>query len=365
MKIINHKIRFKRVVSVFASIATLTLALAGCKLDTSNMNDMISQGAPKHTRTVFAMDTVMDLTVYGDLDAEHILDGAEKLIYDLEGKLSVTDSESEIYQLNETGEATLSSDTMELLKYSKELCDWTGGNLNIAIYPVVATWGFTNGNYRIPEENEIQSLLSNVNYSQLELYDTNGQEQHPHAKLPLDMEIDLGSVAKGYTGDRLIKYFSENGVKNALLNLGGNVQAIGHKPDGSYWKIAITDPVKTDSYLGSLEIADQVVITSGGYQRFFEENGVRYHHIIDPKNGQPANNGLISVTIVGNLGVQCDGLSTALFVMGKESAEEFWKAHAEVFEAIFVDDAGNILITEGLENRFKVLNGAKVQVIRK
>jgi thiamine biosynthesis lipoprotein len=175
------------------------------------------------------------------------------------------------------------------------------------------------------------------------------------------MEIDLGSVAKGYTGDRVIELLRENGVTSALLNLGGNVQALGTKPDGSPWRVAVQDP-SGDGCLGVLEIDDQAVITSGGYERYFVEDGVTYWHIIDPADGAPARSGLISVTIVGDSGLLCDGLSTSLFVMGLEDAAQFWRENGG-FEAVFVTESGQILITEGLQERFSLLEDTEDPIV--
>lgn len=161
------------------------------------------------------------------------------------------------------------------------------------------------------------------------------------------MEIDLGSIAKGYTGNRLVELLSENGVKNALLNHGGNVHVLGTKPDGTPWRVAVADP-NGDVYAGVVEVVDKAVVTSGGYERYFELDGIRYHHIIDPTTGYPANNSFLPGTIVGSDGAVCDALATALFVMGPERAAEFWKG-SDDFEAVFITTDG-ICITEGLED---------------
>jgi thiamine biosynthesis lipoprotein len=298
------------------------------------------------TGTIFAMDTVMDFTIYGD---ESLLTDAEQYIYNLEDKLSVTDENSEIYAINQTGSGVLSEDSADLLAKALDICDLTGGALDLSIYPVVRAWGFTTGNYGIPSDDELAELLSHVDYRSIDF-----DESTATVTLEPDMEIDLGSVAKGYTGDRVIELLRENGVTSALLNLGGNVQALGAKPDGSPWRVAVQDP-SGDGYLGALEIENQAVITSGGYERYFVEDGVTYWHIIDPATGAPARSGLISVTIVGDSGVLCDGLSTSLFVMGLDKATELWRSRDD-FEVIFVTDDGQVFITEGLENSFTLLS---------
>ena len=296
------------------------------------------------TATVFAMDTVMDLTIYG---SKSVLEKAESRISELEEQLSVTDESSEIYRLNHTGSGVVSADTSALLEQSLDLCKRTKGALDISIYPVVRAWGFTTDSYEVPSGETISALLEHVDYRAIQ-YDA----QSKSVSLLDGMEIDLGSVAKGYTSDVLIELLRESGVESALLNLGGNVHALGGKPDGSPWRVAIQDP-QSDDYFGVLEIRDQAVVTSGGYERYFEQDGNIYWHIIDPATGYPARSGLLSVTIVGDSGVICDGLSTSLFVMGLEDAAAFWRS-SDDFEAIFMDESGNIAITEGLDGCFSL-----------
>lgn len=298
----------------------------------------------KHTATVFAMDTVMDLNLYGD---EAVLSKAENRISELESMLSVTDTASEIWKLNHTGSYPLSEEASDLLGQALTLCRRTDGALDISIYPVVRAWGFTTGSYQVPSDETLSALLEKVDYTKIQYDSTSGT-----VELPAGMEIDLGSIAKGYTGDQLVKLLRENGVTSALLNLGGNVQALGYKPDGSAWRIAIQNP-NGDDHIGILELADKAAITSGGYERYFEQDGTVYWHIIDPATGKPARSGLLSVTIVGNSGALCDGLSTSLFVMGLENAAVIWRM-SDDFEAVFIDENGNVTITEGLEDCFSL-----------
>ncbi|MBQ8236680.1 MAG: FAD:protein FMN transferase [Oscillospiraceae bacterium] len=306
------------------------------------------------TRTIFAMDTVMELTVYAD--NEKLLSEAVSRIRELESKLSVTMDGSEIHTVNSAGTAPLSGDTADLLTRALALCASTGGTLDISIYPVVSAWGFTTGEYRIPEKAELETLLGRVNYSAIVL-------EEGVVSVPEGMQIDLGSVAKGYTGDIISTLLKENGVTSALLNLGGNVQAVGNKPDGMPWRVAVQHPTE-DGYLGVLSISDEAAITSGGYERYFTgDDGQTYWHIIDPATGAPVDSGLISVTIVGDSGLICDGLSTALFVMGLEKAAQYWRNAAEEFEAILVTDDGTIYITEGLQGKFTLSENCEDAVL--
>lgn len=331
----------------FALVCLALLLFVGCGAQTEEITanttaDLAAEETRAYSSTIFAMDTVMDLTVYGDAA---VMDRMEERIFRLESLFSVTDADSELYTLNHTGSCFLSEETGDLLLRALTLCERTNGALDISIYPVVQAWGFTTGSYQVPSDQTISELLGRVDYTKVQ-YDSADRT----AQLPEGMEIDFGSIAKGYTGDCLVALLKENGVASALLNLGGNVQALGSKPDGSAWRIAVQAP-DGDGYIGVLELTDQAAITSGGYERYFEQDGTVYWHIIDPATGKPARSGLVSVTVVGESGALCDGLSTSLFVMGLEDAAALWRASND-FEAVFVDEDGNVTITEGLEDCF-------------
>lgn len=300
-------------------------------------------------RTFFAMDTVMTLRLYEGGDGS-LLDRAEARVRELEAQWSVTEENSEICALNRGGRAELSPETAELLGAALDMCRRTDGALDISTYPVLRAWGFTTGEYSVPGGEAIAALLPLVDYGRVAL-------EAGAAALPPGMEIDLGSVAKGYTGDALAALLKQGGAASALLDLGGNIQAVGSKPDGSPWRVAVRDPAG-DGSVGVVEVVDQAVVTSGGYERYFEEDGVRYWHIIDPATGWPARSGLASVTVVGESGLLCDGLSTALFVMGREGALEHWRQHRD-FEAVLVSEDGSVTITAGLEGRFTPADPAR------
>jgi thiamine biosynthesis lipoprotein len=179
------------------------------------------------------------------------------------------------------------------------------------------------------------------------------------------MEIDLGALAKGYTGDEIMTIMKECGVSSAIVSLGGNVQAIGKKPDGSNWKVAVRDPFSTDQDMCVIEVADKAVITSGNYERFFtDESGNYYWHILDPKDGYPADNGLVSVTVIGKCGVDCDAMSTALFVMGFDKTVDFWKKGCD-FDLILVTDDKKIYYTDGVKESFKNISSMPSEVIER
>lgn len=329
-------------------ILLTALLLTGCaEQQAAEPVATADENAEPNSRTVFAMDTVMELSAYGADDA--LMEAAEQEILGLESRLSVTDAGSEIYALDHNGLAELSPDTTELMQTALEMCERTDGALDVSIYPVLRAWGFTTGSYQVPTQEEIENLLTQVDYRKVTL-------ENGTASIAQGMEVDLGSVAKGYTGDQVSQLLREGGVTSALLNLGGNVQLVGGKPDGSDWRVAVQDP-ESDGYLGVLSLRDKAAITSGGYERYFVgDDGEVYWHIIDPATGAPARSGLISVTVIGDRGVVCDALSTALFVMGLDKAAEYWRRYGD-FEAVFVAEDGSVAITSGLQDCFTLADG--------
>lgn len=300
--------------------------------------------ASKYEKIVYAMDTIMQLDIYS-ADPE-ISPKAEDEIMRLDKMLDRGDQESEIYEMNHAEKAvTVSDEIVEIISMARDVSVKSGGAFDITIAPVMDAWGFYSKNYHVPSDDELDVLLEKVDYSKILLEENT-------VTVPDGMELDLGGIAKGYTSDRLMKLFRREGVHSAIVSLGGNVQAFGRKPDGSLWRVAIQDPEKPDSYIGSLSIENMAVVTSGSYQRYFERDGVTYHHIIDPSEGRPADNGLSSVTIITESGMLGDALSTALFVLGLDDAVDYWHTYGG-FQAVFVDNNGKIYITAGLENSFK------------
>ena len=301
-------------------------------------------GSDETSLAFFAMDTYMTIRAYGADDI--LLERAQTLVDGLESELSATRETSAIHLLNQNGSAEFSENAAHLLSRVLELCRKTGGALDISIYPIVKAWGFTSADkaYRVPQPEEIKALLEKVDYTRVSL-------DHKRVSLPSGVEIDLGAVTKGYAGDQIASLLRSGGVESALLDLGGNIQAVGAKPDGGNWRVAIQNP-EGNGILGILSIANQAVITSGGYERYFiDDNGHLWWHIMDPSTGYPAQNGLISVTVVGNEGLYCDALSTALFIMGPERAITFWSEHRD-FEMALVTDSDDLLLTPGLAEIF-------------
>ena len=326
-----------------ALLALLLLLPAGC------------QKAPEPTElTTFAMDTMMSFTLYGEeAQTDAVLAWIPTQLGALEAELSATREDSDIFRIDraEGQPVEVRACVSELLSDTLELCRITDGALDITAYPAVKAWGFTTGEHRVPDEEELAELAAKIDYTAV------GWDG-PAVTLPAGMELDVGAVAKGYAGDVLAETARANGISSALLDLGqSTIVAIGTKPGGKPWRIGIRDPAG-ESYLAVVELMDMSLGTSGGYQRYFEEDGEVYWHILDPDTAAPARSGLASVTVVAPSALLCDGLSTALFVMGLEEGSQFWRDHPELeFDALFITEEGQILCTAGLEGRASLAEG--------
>jgi len=336
---------------VFALL--MALALAGCA----------APAAPdKESIQVIAMDTPMLITAYGE-NSVPAARAAEDIIRELEAKLSRTIGDSDVSRLNAAGgEAVeVGEDLGRLILIANTYHQWTDGALDISIAPVVSAWGFTTDRYRVPSQAELEELLKLKGNPQ---FSTPGDISS--VSLAPGQSIDLGAVAKGYAADKLADVFQEYEIPRAMASLGGNVLAWGSRPDGTPWRVGIQDPAKPDdpdAFAGVLELTDSFAVTSGGYQRYFEQDGKRWHHIIDPATGYPADSGLTSVTVVAGCsdgeeryrGTMCDAFSTALFIMGEEKALDFrryWKSSGDPFELVLVTEDGRVVVTEGLADCF-------------
>lgn len=336
----------------------LFLILSGCGAPT--VGDV---GA---VRQLFAMDTLMQITLYGAYQ-EEAAEAATAEINRLERLLSRTRSDSQISALNaHAGDGVsipLDPATFELLSLAQDCTKETDHAFDMTIAPLMDAWGFGGQQYQVPSREELQSLLLLVDGEKLLLdpETSTGRLADP------GMSIDLGAIAKGYTARRLLALLASYEIDSAKLELGGNITALGTRYDGQPWRIAVRDPKAADSYLCVLPLVDATASTSGGYERYFEQDGVTYHHIIDPATGFPADSGVLSVTVISADAVQNDAFSTALFIMGADQAVAFWQEH-EGFEFILAKADGTVLVTEGLEEDLEFRgaeNGYTCEIVRR
>ena len=304
----------------------------------------------EYSSDFFAMDTYMSVKTYGTDATGAAEDEARRL----EALFSVTDAESEIGKLNANGRVDASDETVELIEKALEISGITDGALDITVYPAVRAWGFTTGEYSVPSPEKIEELRDLIGF-------TNVKTDGNTVSVPDGYMVDLGAVAKGYLGDRVRDILKNEGVTSAIADLGGSIVTVGGKPDGSPWRVAIRDP-NGDGSFGVIEVRDKCVVTSGGYERYFtDEDGVKRWHIIDPATAEPADAGLLSATVIGEDGALCDGLSTALFVMGAEKAEATWRKEGG-FEMILVTITGDVLVTDGIKDSFSLSEGSPYEL---
>ena len=330
--------------AVAAMCVILAAGMTACgKKADSAQSESVSEN-DKYSSDIFAMDTYMSLTAYG-AKAEDAVTEAIHEIQRLDAMFSVGNTDSDVTTANMQGSATVSDETAYLVEQSLEISRKTDGAFDITIYPVMELWGFTTKNYKVPQADELQETLKRVSYENVSLKDH-------ELVLKNNAQIDFGGIAKGYTSSRVMQIFKEYGIEHGMVNLGGNVQTLGTKTDGTAWRVAIQSPQGGNQYLGILETSDQAVITSGGYERYFEENGVTYHHIIDPKTGYPSDSDLTSVTIVCADGTKADALSTSFFVMGLQKAESFYENTDLDFDVILLTKDNQIYISEGIAQNF-------------
>ncbi len=348
----------KKITVLLIMVGVMAL-LVGC-LQEENTTPVVSateNTLKTETLDVFAMDTYMNIKYFTTENSDCSQKLQNEITY-LESIFSVTDENSDISKINSNaGKFTVvSDDTTALVKKAVEISDMTEGSLDITVYPILKEWGFTTGNYKIPEQKTLNDLLKNTGYQNIVLEDSK-------IKIPENFAMDLGAVAKGYTGDKLCDIFRKENVKSALINLGGNVQTVGTKPDGSLWNVALKNPIDTEKEICVVPLSDKAMITSGGYERYFVgKDGKQYWHILDPKTGYPSDKGLLSVTVIGEDGTLCDALSTALFVMGEEKAKTFARTHSMV-DVILINSNMEIFITENLKDSIQMLDNFRYRII--
>ena len=315
-------------------LLALALLLSACGL----LPEFSVTNRPQSDATIWAMDTRMELRLYGDRNGAVMADLTGQ-INALDQALSVTSAGSALTALNESGHSD-DVQIVALVAAARKISDLTGGALDVTLYPVSRAWGFTTQTYQIPEAEALEALRELVGMDKITLSEES-------VSLAEGTKLDFGALAKGYAAD-LCRRRIEDAELSALLSLGGNIQTVGSKPDGSAWVIGVQDPDDMEHYALTLSITgSKAVVTSGDYQRYFMEDDVRYCHIIDPKTLAPVRGTLRSVTVIADSGLTADGLSTALFVMGRAAGEALWRERAD-FEAIWMEADGSVWVTPGL-----------------
>ena len=297
-------------------------------------------GAEKESAVGFYLDTVVTLTAY--VDDPQVLQDALRVCGGYESLLSRTVEGSDVWRINHAGgqPVTVSDDTLEILECAKKVSDLSGGLFDVTIAPVSTLWDFTSGAAVLPDTDAIAEAAKLVDISKLTI-DGN------RVTLPEGMMIDLGGIAKGYIADAVKGYLAGEGVKSAILSFGGNIVAIGKKPDGKPWKVGIQDIDRpTGEYMLVARNFGGSTVTSGIYERGFDLDGVRYHHILDPNTGWPVQNELASVTIFSESSMWGDALATSAFALGTEKGVEMIEG-LEGIEAVFIARDRSVTYTSG------------------
>ncbi|MEG0144654.1 MAG: FAD:protein FMN transferase [Clostridia bacterium] len=316
----------------FLSILVAAMLLTSCSS---------AQEAPTRRSVVgFYFDTVVTLAAYVEDDV--LLNEALGECAGYEKLLSKTVEGSDVWNINHAGgkPTQVSDHTINILKTALYVSELSDGAFDVTVAPAVALWDFTGANDVLPDEKAISEAVKRIDYRKVKI-------EGNTVTLPAETQIDLGGVAKGYIADRIAEFVVAKGLKDAILNFGGNVIALGKKPDGSSWSVGIQDPKQpTGQFLMAVHASDMTVVTSGIYERGFDLDGVRYHHLLDPKTGWPAQNELASTTIFTDQSALADALSTATFVLGASAGMALVESLPGV-EAMFITRTGEVTATQG------------------
>ncbi len=310
----------KKITAIILTIL-LIISFCGCS------------GTSSVTKQSFHFDTVISIST----DKKDIKksEDAFRLCSDLENIFSRTKEGSELWLLNNKKLSSLSSDLKNVIDFSLYVSSLTDGAFDITIAPLSDLWNVKERTIP-PKEEEIKKHLSRVDYKKIS---TN----------PLDIKdaaIDLGAVAKGYAADLITTHFRDEGVKNAIIDLGGNVCLIGE------YTVGIRDPFNPEALYAKITLKDKSAVTSGAYQRYFEHEGVRYHHIIDPRTGNCADSALASVTVISPSSMQADALSTAIYVLGEDGIRIC--NNFPDTDALLITENGDIITTDGFKEKYQL-----------
>ena len=310
-------------------LLALLLSLTGCS-------------EQKVTKQIFAMDTYMELSAYGK-NAEVGLSDVISTINQYALALDPEVESSAVYAFNhaEGEEVTLDPAIADMLATAKQIWQQTNGALDLTVYPIVKAWGFIDSAHTVPSAEDLEQLRTVPCFEDVDI------DIHT-ITMPAGTEISFGAVAKGAMAERSKLILTDYGIESAFLSLGGNVQTVGTKPDGSLWRVGVQDPNNLSTHLGIVSIGEAALVTSGSYQRYFEADGKLYHHIIDPKTAAPAESGLQSVTIVCDSGTMADCLSTAMFILGEEAAIQYHSTYGG-FAMVLVTDDNRVVVVGDID----------------
>lgn len=273
----------------------------------------------------------------------------------IEERMSANKEGTQVVAINQAAgrnAVEVSEDTLYVIQKALEFARLTGGVFDPSVGPLVKLWNIGTDYAKVPSDNEIKDRLAFVDFEEVEV----NVDKKTVFLRKSGMSLDLGAIAKGYAADEIGKILAAHRVKAAVIDLGGNVLVYGQKKDASPWRIGVQDPASDrGNYLGLVSGKAMTVVTSGIYERYFVEKGVRYHHILDTRTGYPADRGLVSVTIIGTSSIDADALSTSVFALGLKEGMKLVKSLPEI-RAIFIDDRRNVYLSPGAESIFSLTN---------
>lgn len=310
-----------------------------------------------YSQTNYYLDTVNEVSLINirKKQADKLLPEVDKIILDINNEMSLQLPGSELSKINKNAgikAVKVSDDIFNVIEKSVYYSKLTNGEFDIAVGPLTSLWNIGNKNARVPSESEIKNVLPLVNYKNIVL---NKAERTVYLK-EKGMKLDLGGIAKGFCADKIASYLKNNGVKDAIINLGGNIYVLGKNDRNKDFSVGIQDPAKdSSSPMANIKVSNKSVVTSGIYERYLEKDGKIYHHMLNPKTGYPFDNNLNSVTIVSDKSIDGDALSTSIYGLGLKEGFEKIKSIKGV-DAIFITKDSKVYITDGLKNNFELLN---------
>lgn len=339
------------------SLALITLILVAIIFSacsrTSQTNELKLLDKPISKQTLL-LGTVISIKLYNEVD-DDIFNKVFKRIGEIESKMTINGDNSEVIEINRNAGKNfvkVSDDTFYVIEKGKYFSHLSNGRFDISIGPLVKLWNIGTENAKVPTQEEINNKINLVNYNNV-ILDENNKSVKLDKK---DMIIDLGGIAKGYAADEAVRILKENNIHRGIINLGGNIYAYGSKDEGTPWKIGIQNPYSPrGDYVGIIQVVDKTIVTSGVYERFFEEKGEKYHHILDPETGYPVENTLVGISIIADSSIDADSLSTSVFAMGLEEGRKLVE-NLDNVDAIFVTKDYKVYTSSGIKDDFNITN---------
>ncbi|WP_456288992.1 FAD:protein FMN transferase [Paenibacillus sp. AK002] len=346
---------YRKFLSCSSLLIMLTLLMTGAIGCTTKADQKTAASNEPAAERYFIFDTIVSLRVYDERMTPRHFDEVRALLERIDQRMNRQLAGSEIDQVNQAAgksEVSVSEETFNVVQTAIDYAAASGGHFEPTVGPLVDLWGIGGEHPAVPKEDELAAAMQRMNYKDVILNPASNA-----IRLKKEgMSLDLGAIAKGYAADVIADYLQQQDFRSAIIDLGGNILAMGSKPDGSPWNIGIQDPEKDRGQsLGTLQAVNKTIVTSGVYERFFEAEGTVYHHILSPFTGYPVDNDLLSVTIVTDTSMDADAMSTSVFSLGLTEGRQFVESRDDA-DAIFVTTDHQIYLTSGLTDTFKLTN---------